>query len=258
MKTLFGGFLIGLANLVPGVSGGTIAVVLNLYERIINCLNSFLLLRFSKDSFLFLLKLAVGIGLALLVGSKLMSYLLAVYPVFAYATFFGLVLGTLPRFYKQIPRLKIIHVLFGILLLLSLELLGNLTINLRGLSLLVGGIVAAIAMVLPGLSGSLVMLIFGIYEKVVDALAVLRISVIIPFGMGVVVGIAIAAMGMRYLLSNFKNQTYNFILGLLLASLVKVQPFGKQRLDILTGSLALIIVALSAYVSFAFSKKPSQ
>ncbi|AEH51207.1 DUF368 domain-containing protein [Pseudothermotoga thermarum] len=258
MKTFLGGFLIGLANLVPGVSGGTIAVLLNLYEKIIDCLNSFLQLRFSKDSIFFLVKIAIGIGLALLVGSKLMSYLLVFYPAFAYSAFFGLVIGMLPRFYVQIPKLRIAYVLVGAFLLLIVEVFGNVTVNLGKASLFIGGIVAAIAMVLPGISGSLMMLIFGIYEKVIDALGSLELSVIIPFGIGVLVGIAIAAVGMKYLLSNFKNQTYNFIFGLLLASLIKIQPFGKQHLSILTVLFVLVIMAVTTYLSFTLSKKQSQ
>ncbi len=255
MKTLLGGILIGFANLIPGVSGGTIAVVLGVYEKIINAIVSLMKLKISKDQVIFLIQLAAGIGVALLAGSKLMSYLLSFYPAVAYSAFCGLVLGTLPDFYKQIPKLRTIYVLIGVTVLLIVEFSKTATLNLGKPALFIGGILAAIAMVLPGLSGSLVMLIFGIYENVLTALTTLQLSVLIPFGTGVILGIAIAITGMRYLLKNFRNQTYNLILGLLLASIIKIQPFDKQQMTVSVVILSLLTIGVTGFLSFSMSKK---
>ncbi|WP_218915835.1 undecaprenyl phosphate translocase family protein [Pseudothermotoga hypogea] len=186
------GFLIGLANLVPGVSGATMAVIVGVYERLIDAVANFVKLRFKREQIAFIVALGIGILAAILVGSAGMKHLLERSPAVAYAIFFGLVLGSIPKLRREISDLKLFHFAVGASLMLIFELLVH-TVQLSGTYVLLTGIIAACAMILPGLSGSLVLLILGVYDDILDALVNLKLAIVLPFGIGVILGIALMA-----------------------------------------------------------------
>ncbi len=248
MSSIIAGILIGMANLVPGISGGTVAVVLGVYEKLIKAIADLVRFRLNRDQFNFIIMVGAGILIALLLGSKLMSTALSKAAGFTYAAFFGLVLGTVPFLFKKLGRLEFAYILAGIVLFIFVENI-RFSVKISSALLPLTGFVAAFAMVMPGLSGSLVMLIFGVYEKIINAVSVLNFSVLIPFGVGAVVGIIVCVFFMKYLFERFPSQTRNFVLGLVMASLLKIQPFDKQTFS-WYGYLVLFCII---FVSFLFS-----
>lgn len=254
MMNVFRGLLIGLANLVPGVSGATIAVVLGVYERLIDAIANLVKFRFNREQLTFVAAIGIGIVVAIIAGSAGMEYLLEGFPALAYSVFFGLVLGSIPMLFRQISSFKLFHFLIGVSSIVVFEIVAR-SIKLSGAYLLLSGIFAACAMVLPGLSGSLVMLIFNVYDDVIDALANFKIDVVFVFGIGVVIGIAIMALVMDWLVQKYPNQTKSFTFGLVIASLIKIEPFTKDQLDLVKVILIFLIIACSGYASLKLSHR---
>jgi len=255
---VFRGFLIGLANLVPGVSGATMAIILGVYERLIDAVANFVKFRFKREQIAFIVALGIGILAAIFVGSAAMKQLLERSPAMAYAIFFGLVLGSIPKLRREISDLKLRHFAVGVSLMLIFELLVN-TLRLSGAYVLLTGIIAACAMILPGLSGSLVLLILGVYDDILDALVNLELATVVPFGIGVILGIALMALLMDWLVEKFPNQTRSFTFGLVVASIIKLEPFTKQNMNLAELAFVLLIVSAAAYLSFRLSyRSPAQ
>jgi len=255
---VFRGFLIGLANLVPGVSGATMAIILGVYERLIDAVANFVKFRFKREQIAFIVALGIGILAAIFVGSAAMKQLLERSPAIAYAIFFGLVLGSIPKLRREISDLKLRHFAVGVSLMLIFELLVH-TVRLSGAYVLLTGIIAACAMILPGLSGSLVLLILGVYDDILDALVNLELATVVPFGIGVILGIALMALLMDWLVEKFPNQTRSFTFGLVVASIIKLEPFTKQNMNLAELAFVLLIVSAAAYLSFRLSyRSPAQ
>lgn len=257
MREIASGILIGLANLVPGISGGTIAVVLGIYEKLIRTIAEMVKFRLNRKQFKFIMMLGIGLLSALLLGSKLMSLALDKATGFTYAAFFGLVLGTLPFLFKNLGKIKFGYIFVGIFLFVFVENI-KFSFKVSGIFLPISGFVAAFAMVMPGLSGSLVMLILGVYEDIINAVSALNFAVLIPFGVGVVFGIVACTLFMKYLYERFPNQTKNFVFGLVVASLLKIQPFDKQILSWYGYFVLFSIIFFSFLFSLWFTKYARQ
>lgn len=253
MMNVIRGLLIGLANLVPGISGATMAVILGVYDELIASISKLVKFKLKREDSLFMLTIGIGIITAIFIGSAGMSFLLARFPALAYSTFFGLVLGSIPKLYKEIEKLKLLYFVSGILLMITLELTSR-AVRLSGTYLILSGFVAACAMILPGLSGSLVLLIFGIYDDIVSAVARIEFSIIIPFSAGVIAGIAVMSLIMNWLSEEFPKQTKSFTFGLIIASLLKIEPFTKESLGFTKLIFILLMITIFGYISFKFSQ----
>uniref|UniRef100_A0A832I4H2 DUF368 domain-containing protein n=1 Tax=Pseudothermotoga hypogea TaxID=57487 RepID=A0A832I4H2_9THEM len=256
MMNVLRGFLIGLANLVPGVSGATMAIIVGVYEQLIDAVANFVKLRFKREQIAFIVALGIGILAAILVGSAGMKHLLERSPAFAYAIFFGLVLGSIPKLRREISDLKLFHFAVGVSLIFIFELLVH-TVELSRTYVLLTGIIAACAMILPGLSGSLVLLILGVYDDILDALVNLKLAIVLPFGIGVILGIALMALLMNWLVEKFPNQTRSFTFGMVVASIIKLEPFSKQSMNLVGFAFVLLIVSVAVYLSFMLSYRSS-
>lgn len=247
------GLLIGLANLVPGISGGTIAVVLGIYEELIKAIVATLKIKPTREQLRLLIYVGIGLVTAIFAGSKLIDISLKRASGITYAIFFGLILGTIPLLFRQLGKIKVLHLLIGIALFLFIEFSG-ISLDLSKAFISIAGFLAAFAMVMPGLSGSLVMLIFGVYEDVVKAVSEIEFSILIPFGVGVVFGMVVCAIFMKYLYERFPTQTKNMVFGLVLASLIKVQPFDKQSFTWHGYIVVVLLTITAAFVSYRLTK----
>ncbi len=259
MKIAVCGFVMGIANLIPGVSGSTMAVIMNIYERLLNAISAFAKLKLSKEDTTFLFYLGVGIVTAIFAGSLLVSLALKAIPVVTYALFLGLVLGSLSTIIKRVNKVKPTYIAAGVLLLLAIELLGHIKApgakSNEILAYILGGFFAAGAMILPGLSGSLVLVIMGIYEPVVNSVAHMDITSILIFLAGVLAGIVAFTLAVRFFLNKYRTQTYNFIVGLIIASCYYLFPYNKGTVTPV--SMFLSVIALGAGILLARAVKTS-
>lgn len=266
-KALLGGAGIGVASVVPGVSGGTIAVVIRLYDRILEAVGNLRGKPYGlRGNLVFLAQLAVGLAAGVLGFSFLMGILMTHIPDQTRMWFVGLIAGSVPFLVTQFerPKLRPWHALgflagFGVMLAFlfasqgmssalgdspssAFELVGAVEVVV----LFSAGALAAAAMVVPGISGSFLLLALGLYEAVLGAVRSFDIPFLLVFGLGVLAGIVLISKLIAFLLRRFRNATFACILGLVVGSVPAIVPDFSSGEGIPGSILALALgVAMS-------------
>ena len=235
------GMAMGIANVIPGVSGGTIALITGVFERLINAIKSFdlkaakLLFSGKIKEFInytdlgFLISIFVGVGLAIILVARLFEFLFEQYPVFIWSFFFGLILASIYFVGKTIEKWRIsvyITFILGTSTALLFTFLTPATENDGFLYLVLCGVVAICSMILPGLSGSFVLILMGNYQLVaIDAINNFRLDVLVPVGIGAVGGLIAFSHVLSWLFKKFKDQTLGALTGFILGSLGVIWPW---------------------------------
>ncbi len=230
----------GAADVVPGVSGGTIAFITGIYEELIESIKSVnlslikLLLQFKLKDFWkavngnFLLSLVLGIAISVLSIAKLIKYLLEQHPILIWSFFFGLIVASAIVIAKKITEWKIRSIIamivgIGIAYMIT-EVTPAETTNAYWF-LFLSGALAICAMILPGISGAFILLLLGKYEFVLNALSSFKLDVIAVFGCGAVVGLLSFSNLLSWLLKKYHNMTIALLSGFMIGSLNKVWPW---------------------------------
>ena len=258
IKLLLTGIVLGIANVIPGVSGGTMAVVFNVYDRII-ALISFNIKKIIAE-WKFWLPLAIGMAVGVLIFSKVIEILLENHRIQTMYFFVGLIAGSIPLIIRKIRSARkaqnalqikniaflIISFILGVALALLLPAANSneasdLALHANPLLLFAAGMAAAIAMIIPGVSGSFLLLAFGVYGTVMQAVNSMSLAVLLPFGIGVIAGLVIGAAMVRFLMQRAPAYTYAAILGLIAGSLIALFPgFASAAVMIVSAMLALL------------------
>ncbi len=253
---LLKGIAMGAANVIPGVSGGTIAFVTGIYDELITSLKSFngtavkLLVNLKLKELAehihlkFLLILFTGVGLSLISLGKGLKFLFAEYPVPVWGLFFGLILASVIQVGQTINKWSpstIISTLVGTAIAISLAFVKPAAQNDASWYLLMCGVVAISSMLLPGLSGSFVLILLGNYQLIMlEAIPDRNLKVIALVGLGAIVGFLLLSHGISYLLQKFKDQTIGALTGFIFGSLLIIWPWKKEiYLTDLQGELLL-------------------
>ncbi|MCM3757439.1 DUF368 domain-containing protein [Sporosarcina aquimarina] len=235
-RNIYRGFLMGISDLIPGVSGGTIAFMLGIYDRLLISISGI----FSKNwrkHIGFLLPLGIGIGITLLLFSRVIEFLLENYNAPTQFFFMGLIIGILPFMAKQ-AKIKstfkvwhfIVLLIVGVLLAMTAFITPADTSIITTLTptntvvLFLSGWAASTAMLLPGISGSFVLLLLGMYSTAIGALSDFNIPIIIVIGLGVVLGFIISSKIIHYLLNQHATLTFAIIIGLIVGSIFVIYP----------------------------------
>ncbi|PIC80469.1 DUF368 domain-containing protein [Sporosarcina sp. P18a] len=235
-RNLYRGFLMGISDLVPGVSGGTIAFILGIYDQLLISISGF----FSKDwkrHIGFLIPLGIGMGATIIIFSKVISYLLKHYNEPTQYLFLGLIVGVIPFVSKQAglrTNFKFRHIVLMVIVAAALAStafmnpidpisITHLTVK-NTIILFLSGWAGSMAMLLPGISGSFILLLLGVYATVITAISDFNIPIIIATGCGIVVGFIISSKLIRYLLSNFHTGMFAVIIGLIIGSVFVIYP----------------------------------
>lgn len=234
------GFLMGAANVIPGVSGGTIAFLTGIYQELIESIKSIggknlgLLLKGKFAQFWqgingnFLLAVALGIVLSIFSLAKLMTHVLDVWPIQTWSFFFGLVLVSTVYMIRQLDNLKLtgwLSMAVGIACGVALCLVAPSQTGNSLPFIFICGAIAMCTMILPGISGSFVLVLLGKYAYILEAVSNLDILVLAVFAMGAIIGILAFSHAFSWLLKKAYNGTMMFLAGLMLGSLVKVWPW---------------------------------
>ena len=260
LRTLAIGIIIGMANVIPGVSGSTIAVVFGIYDKFINAITlNIKKLRLNKK---FVLPIIAGMASGVLIFSKIITVLYEKFPVQTNFFFTGLIIGSIPMLTVLATKTKkgskiekskiasiIICALIGIAVMILFSLLESsfgTAQNMAGplpvfsvklaLKIFVAGVFGAVAMIVPGISGSLLMLIMGVYPIVIKSIPALflpesfftALILLLPNGFGVLTGLLIGAKLIKNLLEKAPNHAYAVILGLLCGSALNICPLTKN------------------------------
>jgi putative membrane protein len=235
-KNIFRGMIMGVSDVVPGVSGGTIAFILGIYDRLIDAISGF----FSKDwlhHLRFLLPLVLGVGTSILLFSKVITYFIDNYYQPTQFLFLGLIIGILPMLVKESDlkksftkrdylALAIAFILVASMAFLkesSMAPIETLTVT-SAIGLFFAGWIASMTMLLPGVSGSLMLLIMGVYYTALNALHTLNIPIILALVAGGGVGFIVSSKVIKFLMHAYPRLTFAVIIGLVLGSTIVVFP----------------------------------
>lgn len=281
------GMLIGVANIIPGVSGGTMMVSMGVYEKIIGVVNN--LFKDMKKSIITLLPLGIGMLLGVAVFSFIIPWCLEVYPLPTCLCFIGLILGGIPAIlkpakeslHKEGKSISIPHIVafvFFFALAVGMALMNetetssaNFDLNLGFMIIIfIVGVVAAATMVIPGVSGSLVLMILGFYGGIMASISgfisavfafdwaqiFYYVGILAPFGIGVIVGIFAVAKLIEWLFEKFPSVTYCGIFGLIAASPVAIMiKMGHNNINIVTTIIGIVLLGVGTWFTYWFGKK---
>lgn len=271
MKNFIYGIIIGLAFIIPGVSGGTLAVMLGIYDKMINSITSFF--KDKKNNAIFILTLGAGIVIGILLFSKLLNYLLTYYEYPVKYAFMGLIIGGVPALYQSIKKEKDTKIDFRITVIAILLCVGLFCIekyfvnysieeniimgNIPYLGLIIAGFLYASGKIVPGISGTALLMLIGMYDYLIDMVANVtnitmnQLMILVPFGISFIVSAIILFIIINYLIKKHYSKTYSAIFGFVLGSLIYVFPgFGNDKL-----LLSLVLFVLSTILTVYLSNK---
>ncbi|WP_296020913.1 DUF368 domain-containing protein [uncultured Treponema sp.] len=286
IQLLFIGITIGMANVIPGVSGSTMAVVFNIYDRFVNAIT--LNIKKLIENRRFVIPVVGGMALGVLLFSKLITVLYENFPVQTDYFFTGLIIGSIPMLFSFMTKKQdgqkftakktvsiVICALAGFAVLIGFGLLGSDIDTAKEMSkslpqwtfplalhIFAAGFVGAIAMIIPGISGSLLMLIMGVYPIVMKSIPALFVPaqtlqaffLLLPNGIGVLAGLLCGAWIVKTFLRIAPNQTYAVIFGLIAGSAIQLFPGIKGISGVLPG-IACLLCALAGIFLAYFSSK---
>lgn len=247
IKNILKGMVIGLANIIPGVSGGTMAVSMGIYDKLIHCITH--LFKEFKKSVLFLLPIFIGAGLALVALPFVIEKMFASFPLQTNFLFIGLIIGGLPAIWGKVKgnRIGVGHIIVFLVffaIVAGMAALGETEGNsvaldtgfLSMVKLFFVGIIAAATMVIPGVSGSMMLLLMGYYHPILEVITTFirslivfdihgitrGLTLLVPAGIGVVLGIFGIAKLVEIVFEKYPLYAYSAIIGLIIASPVAI------------------------------------
>ena len=246
----------GAADVVPGVSGGTIAFISGIYEELIDSISKVSLATlklWKKEGFSamwqelngnFLISLAIGIGLSIITLAKLIRHLLETQPILIWSFFFGLVLASIIYVARQITRWNlgaIILLIGGALTAYFITTLTPQTSNVSYPYVFFSGALAICAMILPGISGSFILLLLGMYRPVLDAINDKNIGLLATLMLGAVVGLLSFSRLLKWLFDHYANLTLAVLTGFIIGSLNKIWPWKEVlEAEMINGKLKIL------------------
>ncbi len=273
------GFIMGIANIIPGVSGGTLALTLGIYEKFIEAISHFF--KKLKENIKFLIPVFIGMGLSILTMSSVIDSSFKHFPVPTTLFFMGLVIGGVPLLYRKVSKSKekkqvssYIIMLITFLIVISMAIIpiifdnvgdanfSNLSISGYVILFLVG-VIAAATMVIPGVSGSLVLMLLGYYFPVVSTIKNLthfknvfsNLVILGVFGLGILLGIVVIAKVIEFLLKKYEAKTYFGVLGFILASIIAIpisvyNEVGSLSITVLEIPVSVILLLLGIIIGY--------
>ena len=252
--------------MVPGVSGGSMAMILGIYDKMIASVSSFM--KHKAESMKFLSLAAIGGVLGMFLFSKPLLHLIETYPMPTLYFFMGAVIGSAPMVFRK-SKLHhfsirgICYVVLGIIMVMTIGMIPMGTVaetsaetGIEGMVYLaLAGIIAAIALVLPGISVSYLLLVLGLYDETMKAISDLYLPYLIPLAVGLFLGVVLTTKILEKIMNDYPQPAYLVILGFVLGSLVEVFPGIPEGLDVL---LCLATFAAGFLSIFLLSKKENE
>lgn len=257
------GIVFGIANVIPGVSGGTMLVIFGVFDRLTEAISG---IKKIFSNFAFLVTFALGAGGGILLSAKVIGSMFETYAIQTNMFFIGLILGGIPLIVslgtseKKAKPLCLVPFVFSMALVVGLTVLEKLDVftmtaeNVTGfdvifsLKMLVCAAIAAVTMIIPGISGSFMMMMLGVYKTIIGALNDWNFYVIIPFAIGAIIGIIFGAKLISILLKKNKLMVYSAIMGMVVGSVYAILPDGFG-LNLQTGyGFAFMLVGVLASV----------
>lgn len=244
------GLIIGLAKVMPGVSGAILAISMGVYDKGINAITRFF--DNIKENIKFLFFIGIGIIIAIILGSNIVYFLLNNYYVITMLFFMGLIFGSTPKIISKVDK-SIKGIIISFITFIIITLLTNLNINNNSVSnsiiiYLISGLIDAFGMVVPGISSTALLMVIGTYNNIIYSLSsieniIINLNILIPYGIGIFIGIIVTSIVINYLFKKYNKLTFSFILGVILSTLLtlllKIFSYHINIKDLVIGVLLL-------------------
>lgn len=265
INQLIKGIIIGIAKIIPGLSGAVLMISFNLYDRAIEAITRFC--DNPKKNMLFLFNLGLGIVLGIVFFSKVIHYFITNYYLYTTSLFLGLIIGGIPVISRKVPKVKkyVIYSIIAFCLIFSLSFIGsskdyvlkNTYVDL--IIFFISGLLEAVGTILPGVSSTALLMLLGVYNHHLVVLSgALNINYLrdtlrflVPFSLGMLLGIIFLSMLINYLFRYYKEETFSLILGISIASIFMLGktliPYIIGFKDILISIILLIVGYLVTY-----------
>ena len=250
------GIFIGAGAIVPGVSSGVLCVIFGIYEKLLDAVLNFF--KDIKHNIKFLFPIALGIGIGVLLFSNILNYFLYEFPVQTKSIFIGLIIGTIPSLIKEVNEKETFKPQNVVYLLIALAI-GMITVIVENqinivsngdkmsiMYLVMSGAIMSIGIVVPGVSSTIILMLLGVYSVYLQSVANLYLPVLIPLGIGLILGSIIVMKITKKLLETHYGKTFYSIIGFTIGSVFVLLPQGMTLLEIV---LSVLCVVLGVYVS---------
>lgn len=271
------GICIGAGAILPGISSGVLCVIFGIYDKLVNSVLG--IFKNFKRNFLFLLPIVLGCFIGVILFGNLLDFLFTTYPLQTNYAFIGLILGSVPVLVKKVNNTKTFRLRYFVYTIIAF-IVGLLTVILENhisnniltsssdllntlpssaplsfssiLLLVISGFFMSIGIVVPGVSSTLILMCFGIYNIYLEAISCLNLSILIPLGIGVIIGGIIFLKIIKYLLDNYYMQTFYSIIGFTLGSILVL--YSPINFDI-SGFVSILLLIAGFYIAGMFEKR---
>ena len=254
------GFFVGVGKIIPGVSGSVLAISFGIYDKIIDIISHFF--KKIKENISFLLPIMLGFIISIAISSNILSFLINRYYVVMMFIFIGLIIGGIPGLVKK-TKFNILNIVicllsFILILLLSFIKTSEKTSNYSSLSFIIFGFIEAFTTIVPGISGTAVMMIIGCYNQVIEMFSNLfvisNLKYLIPFLIGTIIGAIIISRIISYLLKKYSSKVFASIIGFVFGSIVllifQLIPNINNISEVLIGLILMFIsIKMSQIIS---------
>lgn len=259
------GIILGISNVIPGVSAGTMAVVLNIYDDLLNAAS--LKKEHLRKNLMFLAAVGMGAVIGIILFSNAITILFERYNLITNFLFIGIIIGSIPMVISNAKEGQKIClknwipfvITLGIMIIITLtkDTQSNVLIlrhvnTSTALWLVLAGAISAFSMIIPGISGSFIMLTLGVYTSVITAVSEFNLRILIPIAIGIIVGIILGVKIVKILLARYNQATYMAILGLVIGSVLVIYPGFTFNIN---GFFALICMCIGMIITYSFSDK---
>lgn len=250
------GIFIGAGAIVPGVSSGVLCVIFGIYEKLLDAVLNFF--KDIKQNIKFLFPIVLGVGIGVLLFSNMLNYLLYEFPIQTKSIFIGLIIGTIPSLIREVNEKETFKPQNVMYLLIALAI-GVITVvlenrmhivnNVDGMSivyLVVCGAIMSVGIVVPGVSSTIILMLLGVYSVYLQSVANLYLPVLIPLGIGLILGSIIVMKLTKKLLETYYSQTFYSIIGFTIGSIFVLLP---QGMTVIEQVLCVLCIILGVYIS---------
>ena len=249
------GIFIGAGAIIPGVSSGVLCVIFGIYEKLLDAVLNFF--KDIKKNIKFLFPIALGVGIGVLLFSNILNYVLYEFPIQTKSIFIGLILGTIPSLIKEVNTKEkfkpqnVIYLLIALIIGITTVILENIITlidveNINNAYLILCGAIMSIGIIVPGVSSTIILMLLGVYSIYLQSIANIYLPVLIPIGIGLVLGSIVVMKLTKKLLENYYAKTFYTIIGFTIGSIFVLLP---QRMTFVEMILSILCILLGVYIS---------
>ncbi len=261
MKNFLKGIIVGIGGIAPGLSGSVMLVIFGLYHKTVNAIGTILNFKNLKKNLLFLVPLFAGFGVGILLFSKVVDFLLETCPVPTRFAFLGLVIGTIPLFYKEVKKegfsnkyyiVIALAAAFGLFLFTGNANLFPKVTDPNLFQSMILGVAVAGSSIVPGVDSAVILSSLGLYELYVTSLADFNLKILLPAGVGLGIGVLVISFGINLLIKHFYTATFSVIFGLFISIIPSVLDkdcvLGLNATSVVSVILMILGFLLSFYL----------